>query len=63
MKNRRFALIIPGVVICAGVILMVFGIKQDENKAIRDKGVVVCTECIGIGDKLFPTGPYEFRVN
>lgn len=40
---------IRGVILIAGIILLVLGIFQNGQTDIRNKAIRICYECIGIG--------------
>lgn len=54
MKNSKLNVIMAAVVFGVGALFVTMGVNADDNQVIMDKGVVVCTECVGIGDKIFP---------
>ncbi|MCL1881901.1 MAG: hypothetical protein FWF76_06960 [Oscillospiraceae bacterium] len=41
--------IIQLIVIIIGIALMIWGLFMAELEAVRQKGSVVCLECIGVG--------------
>jgi len=47
--RKPIQVILPAVILLAGVIMMVFGILLGEPQEILRKAVVVCLECIGLG--------------
>ena len=40
---------IRGVILIAGIILLILGISQNGQTDIRNKAIRICYECIGIG--------------
>jgi len=50
ITNKKSAkIIIPAVILLAGIIMMFFGIWRGEPQIILQKAIRVCLECIGIG--------------
>ena len=48
-KTKLSAKYIRGVILMAGIILLVLGISQNGHTDIRNKAIRICYECIGIG--------------
>ena len=46
---KKIRLVIPVLILTAGMVMMIIGIQRGELQSILQKGVVVCLECIGIG--------------
>ena len=48
-RIKKPLIIIPIVILLAGILMMVFGILRGELQMIYQKAIRICLECIGIG--------------
>jgi len=49
-RNKKIAkIVIPAIILFAGIAMMFFGIWRGELQMILHKATRICLECIGIG--------------
>ena len=49
-RNKKpVKIVIPAVILVAGIVMMFFGILRGEPQMIFQKAIRICLECIGIG--------------
>ena len=48
-NKKPVKVVIPAVILFAGIIMMFFGILRGEPQMIFQKAIRICLECIGIG--------------
>ena len=47
--NIRFSKFVPCLMLCAGILLILFGVWRGEAETVFEKAIRICLECIGIG--------------
>jgi hypothetical protein len=48
-KKEPVKIVIPAVILLAGIVMLFFGILRGEPQMIFQKAIRICLECIGIG--------------
>ena len=47
--RKTIQVIMPAVLLPAGIAMMIFGVLRGELQDIFRKAIIICLECIGIG--------------
>ncbi|MCR4617303.1 MAG: hypothetical protein K5669_03820 [Lachnospiraceae bacterium] len=49
MKKKKVKILIFSLIFALAIVFVVYGLKNDGFRDVKNKAVRICTECIGLG--------------